>query len=142
MRLNIPAGTAVRFEPGDEKKVTLVALGGASHVYGLNGLTNGPADASGDETRRTKAALRSRQVAGIRGELDQMTLEIPRRQYAGLYGPTTGDRVRLADTDLLIEIERDLTTPATKPNSAAAKCCATAWANPLQPLLKRARSMW
>ena len=40
-----------------------------------------------------------------------MSLNIPRRQYAGLYGPTTGDRIRLADTDLLIEIERDLTTP-------------------------------
>jgi urease subunit alpha len=36
---------------------------------------------------------------------------IPRRQYADLYGPTVGDRVRLADTDLLIEVERDLTTP-------------------------------
>jgi urease subunit alpha len=40
-----------------------------------------------------------------------MSLEIPRRQYADLYGPTTGDRVRLADTDLFIEIEKDLTTP-------------------------------
>src|SRR6266566_2457705 len=40
-----------------------------------------------------------------------MSLKIPRRQYADLYGPTTGDRVRLADTDLFIEIERDLTTP-------------------------------
>ena len=40
-----------------------------------------------------------------------MTLRIPRRQYADLFGPTTGDRVRLADTELLIEIERDLTTP-------------------------------
>ena len=38
-----------------------------------------------------------------------MTLRIPRRQYADLYGPTVGDRVRLADTDLLIRIERDLT---------------------------------
>ncbi len=36
-----------------------------------------------------------------------MTLQIPRRQYADLYGPTTGDRVRLADTDLLLEIEAD-----------------------------------
>ncbi len=35
---------------------------------------------------------------------------IPRRAYADMYGPTTGDRVRLADTDLLIEVERDLTT--------------------------------
>jgi len=39
-----------------------------------------------------------------------VSLRIPRRQYADLYGPTVGDRVRLADTDLLIEIERDFTT--------------------------------
>jgi urease subunit alpha len=38
-----------------------------------------------------------------------MTLRMTRRQYADLYGPTTGDRVRLADTELLIRIERDLT---------------------------------
>src|SRR3989440_295667 len=38
-----------------------------------------------------------------------MSLRLPRRQYADLYGPTTGDRVRLADTELFIRIERDLT---------------------------------
>src|SRR5207249_11422744 len=38
-----------------------------------------------------------------------MSLRLTRRQYADLYGPTTGDRVRLADTELLIRIERDLT---------------------------------
>ena len=37
-----------------------------------------------------------------------MTLRIPRRQYVDLFGPTVGDRVRLGDTDLIIEIERDL----------------------------------
>src|SRR3989454_7793228 len=36
-----------------------------------------------------------------------MSLSIPRRTYADLYGPTTGDRVRLADTDLMIEVEND-----------------------------------
>ena len=41
MRLNVPAGTAVRFEPGDTKEVTLVALAGTREVYGLNGLTQG-----------------------------------------------------------------------------------------------------
>jgi urease subunit beta len=41
MRLNIPAGTAVRFEPGDSKQVELVALGGTRTVYGINGLVNG-----------------------------------------------------------------------------------------------------
>src|SRR6476660_1944801 len=39
-----------------------------------------------------------------------MSLQIPRRVYADLYGPTKGDRVRLADTDLVIEIERDYAT--------------------------------
>src|SRR2546428_12423093 len=38
-----------------------------------------------------------------------MSLRLPRRQYADLFGPTVGDRVRLADTELLIEIERDFT---------------------------------
>jgi urease subunit gamma/beta len=44
MRLDIPAGTAVRFEPGEEREVGLVALGGAREVHGLNGLTMGPVD--------------------------------------------------------------------------------------------------
>src|SRR4026209_90050 len=38
-----------------------------------------------------------------------MSLSIPRHLYADLYGPTTGDRVRLADTELLIEVEKDFT---------------------------------
>jgi len=41
LRLNVPAGTAVRFEPGDEKSVTLVELAGARRLHGLNGLTDG-----------------------------------------------------------------------------------------------------
>ncbi len=41
-RLQIPAGTAVRFEPGDTKEVSLVALAGQREVYGLNGKINGP----------------------------------------------------------------------------------------------------
>jgi len=38
-----------------------------------------------------------------------MSLHIPRRTYADLYGPTTGDRVRLADTELIVEVEKDFT---------------------------------
>lgn len=41
MRLNIPAGTAVRFEPGEEKEVELVEIGGKRRITGLNNLTNG-----------------------------------------------------------------------------------------------------
>lgn len=44
MRLDIPSGTAVRFEPGEEKPVQLVAFGGSRTIYGLNRLTNGPVD--------------------------------------------------------------------------------------------------
>ncbi|EFM09375.1 urease, beta subunit [Paenibacillus curdlanolyticus YK9] len=43
MRLDIPAGTAVRFEPGEEKPVRIVELGGAKRSFGLNGLTQGEA---------------------------------------------------------------------------------------------------
>jgi urease subunit beta len=44
MRLNVPAGTAVRFEPGDEKSVELVALGGKRRAFGMNGLVDGSVD--------------------------------------------------------------------------------------------------
>lgn len=44
MRLNIPSGVAVRFEPGDEKTVTLTEFKGKRIVHGLNGQTNGPLD--------------------------------------------------------------------------------------------------
>src|SRR5213075_2567634 len=44
MRLNIAAGTAVRFEPGDTREVELVALGGTREVFGLNELVEGPLD--------------------------------------------------------------------------------------------------
>ncbi|HWF86733.1 MAG TPA: urease subunit beta [Vicinamibacterales bacterium] len=52
MRLNIAAGTAVRFEPGDTQTVELVALGGSRTVFGLNGLVNGALD---DEAVRRRA---------------------------------------------------------------------------------------
>jgi len=39
-----------------------------------------------------------------------MATTISRSDYAAMFGPTTGDKVRLADTDLIIEVEKDLTT--------------------------------
>jgi urease beta subunit len=62
MRLNVPAGTAVRFEPGDEKIVTLVDLGGAREVHGLNALADGPVDAP-----RLDAAVRKAGQSGFQG---------------------------------------------------------------------------
>ncbi|MBI1727754.1 MAG: urease subunit beta [Candidatus Rokubacteria bacterium] len=56
MRLNVPAGTAVRFEPGDEKAVTLVELAGAREVHGLNALADGRVDAASRDAAVDKAA--------------------------------------------------------------------------------------
>lgn len=60
MRLNVPAGTAVRFEPGDEQTVELVAIGGKRRAHGMNGLVNGSVD--GDPA----AALSRARGAGFR----------------------------------------------------------------------------
>jgi len=56
MRLNIPAGTAARFEPGDMKKVLLVEIGGTKTVHGLNGLTNGFANEMTKQAALKRAA--------------------------------------------------------------------------------------
>jgi len=51
-RLQVPAGTAVRFEPGEDKRVTLISIGGNRVAYGINGLVNGRLD---DPTVKAKA---------------------------------------------------------------------------------------
>ena len=50
-RLDIPAGTAVRFEPGDERQVTLVALAGSREVYGLNNKVDGALDSKKTDSK-------------------------------------------------------------------------------------------
>ena len=57
MHLDIPAGTAVRFEPGESKEVTLVAFGGSGEIFGLNRLTDGSIRS---ELRREEALKRAR----------------------------------------------------------------------------------
>jgi urease subunit beta len=52
--LNIPAGTALRFEPGEGREVELVPFGGARRVFGMSGLVNGPLD-----EERTRALERA-----------------------------------------------------------------------------------
>jgi urease subunit gamma/beta len=63
MHLDIPAGTAVRFEPGESKEVTLVAFGGTGEVYGLNGLTMG----STRSAARKAEALQKARSRGFKG---------------------------------------------------------------------------
>jgi urease subunit gamma/beta len=62
MRLDVPAGTAVRFEPGDEREVELVAFGGERRVFGLNRLTEGETTAD-----RLEEALCRAAEAGFKG---------------------------------------------------------------------------
>ena len=56
MRLNVPAGTSVRFEPGVEKEVELVGIGGERIVHGMAGLVNGELD---DDSVREQALARA-----------------------------------------------------------------------------------
>jgi urease beta subunit len=60
-RLNIPAGTSVRFEPGEERPVTLVAIGGRRIVHGVNRLADGQLD---DASARNRALTRAVEYAG------------------------------------------------------------------------------
>lgn len=63
MRLDIPAGTAVRFEPGESKRVELVEIGGTREGYGLNGLVEGAMD----DMETKKRALKKAAELGFKG---------------------------------------------------------------------------
>ena len=92
-RLDIPAGSAIRFEPGQTREVVLVLFRGTKTIVGFNGHTMGQADPAKE--------------AAVRSDRKQ---KISRASYAGMFGPTLGDKVRLADTELFIEVEKDFTT--------------------------------
>ena len=107
-RLDIPAGTAVRFEPGDIKTVTLCMIGGARVISGGNFLATGPLN------HASLDAILSRVLT--RGFLSTPEPDAPvvredtlvgREAYVSMFGPTTGDKIRLGDTELWIEVERD-----------------------------------
>ena len=108
-RLAVPSGTAVRFEPGESKTVTLVDIAGNRVVKGGNNLVDGPATAE-----RIEEVMQRVRNAGF-GHVDAEDLGageplmIPRHKYAHMYGPTVGDRVRLGDTNLYVTPERDFT---------------------------------
>jgi urease subunit gamma/beta len=63
MHLDVPAGTAIRFEPGDVKEVALVAFGGTAEIYGLHGLTEGTTKGKPAKD----AALKRARKAGFKG---------------------------------------------------------------------------
>ncbi|KQK12406.1 urease [Brachypodium distachyon] len=113
MRLNIPAGTAVRFEPGDSKRVTLVSIGGQKVIRGGNGIADGAVNSS-----QLNEVIKKVTENGFghedypdasEGLIGDGTLDcsIDHEKYCSMYGPTTGDKIRLGDTDLFAEIEKD-----------------------------------
>ncbi|KAI9820136.1 MAG: Urease [Thelocarpon impressellum] len=110
-RLDIAAGTSVRFEPGDKKTVTLVEIGGHRVIRGGNAVATGPVDASrADEIiykLRQGGFANTPEPAGDASHIDFFSME--REAYATMFGPTTGDLVRLGSTDLWIKVERDHT---------------------------------
>ena len=115
MRLNIPSGTSVRFEPGEEKTVSLVEIAGLRVVRGGNGLIDGPVDEPENRARavqraRKKGFLRDEYVGRFRECPQPGGTSLPRSTYAAMYGPTVGDRLRLGDTCLYVEVEQDFTS--------------------------------
>ena len=111
-RLDIAAGTSVRFEPGEGRTVQLVEIAGKQVIRGGNALATGHIHDHG----RTNTMLQRLQAAGFlhkeQPASDQRLepFSMSREDYVSMFGPTTGDRVRLGFTDLWIKIEKDLTT--------------------------------
>jgi len=107
-RLDIPAGTAVRFEPGDSKTVTLCTIGGAQIISGGNLLASGPLNRASLDAilsqLRERGFLSTPEPQAT--EVREDTL-VSREAYIAMFGPTTGDCVRLGDTELWIEVEDD-----------------------------------
>lgn len=107
MRLNIPAGASVRFEPGESKSVTLTELGGTKNVITGNRLTNGSCnDVDAIMERVTTQGFQHEAAPVIPGKAYVMD----GTSYADIFGPTTGDKVLLGDTSLEIRVEKDYTT--------------------------------
>mmetsp|Transcript_3700 Transcript_3700/g.8868 ORF Transcript_3700/g.8868 Transcript_3700/m.8868 type:complete len:872 (+) Transcript_3700:582-3197(+) len=109
-RLNIPAGTAVRFEPGESKAVPLVAIAGNRIVRGGNNIVDGTADGPAALAKAMKNVVDGGflHVKALGAPAPAPPLLITRAKYAAMYGPTVGDRVRLGDTNLFLTVEKDL----------------------------------
>lgn len=111
MRLDIAAGTSVRFEPGDSRTVTLVEIAGNQIIAGGNDLAPGNIH----DSSITDATLQRLQAGGFlhveqpTADLVLEPLSMDRESYIAMFGPTTGDRIKLGATDLWIEVEKDMT---------------------------------
>ncbi|KAJ3571151.1 hypothetical protein NP233_g3941 [Leucocoprinus birnbaumii] len=109
-RLDIAAGSAVRFEPGDSKTVTLVSIAGNKLISGGNNLATGFVDELKGEGVLEKILKGGFGHVPEPGAMEVMIdTKIGRETYISMFGPTVGDRVRLGDTALWVEVEHDET---------------------------------
>lgn len=107
--MNVPSGASVRFEPGETKTVTLVALGGTKNVVCGNRLTDGVA--SPDKWPEIEKKLDGFGNVPLGAEVPEgKAYTLTRSAYSDAYGPTTGDRILLGDTTLMARIEKDYTS--------------------------------
>ena len=100
-RLNIASGTAVRFEPSQARSVELVEYAGSKTIFGFRGEIMGPLAESHSNTFGNEQ---------IKDYASDHEASMDRESYAQMFGPTTGDQVRLANTDIWIQVENDLAT--------------------------------
>ncbi|KAG8163399.1 hypothetical protein KVR01_006696 [Diaporthe batatas] len=111
-RLDIAAGTSVRFEPGDTKTVTLVEIAGNRIIQGGNGIAKGVVSASRKDeivAKLQQAGFAHTPQPDADSSLSIEGFKMSRAAYAAMFGPTTGDVVRLGLTDLWIKVEKDFT---------------------------------
>lgn len=107
-RLDIPAGTSVRFEPGDQRTVTLVQIAGNMVIRGGNRIASGGVDVNrADEILANLEKMGFAHVSAPAIEHEISPAKMERAAYAAMFGPTTGDLVRLGDTELWIKVESD-----------------------------------
>ena len=103
---------STRFEPGDLKTVTLVEIGGYRTIAGGSSIATGLIDPS--RISEILRHLKEENFLHVPEDYDDKEKEIhphemDRSQYTSMYGPTTGDIVRLGATDLWAKVEKDFT---------------------------------
>ncbi|RHZ39569.1 hypothetical protein DYB26_005051 [Aphanomyces astaci] len=107
-RLNIPAGTAVR----DVKTVSIVPIRGNRIISGGNNLASGVVDMKSVDSivaaLVAQGFLHTPHVPSV-DSVHPPPCIMSRQTYARTYGPTTGDRIRLGDTALVVHVEKDFT---------------------------------
>ena len=104
----------MRFEPGDTKTVTLVEIAGKRVIRGGNSLASGPVtEVSHDRVleRLQAGSFAHTPVPDGDAILTAEAASMDRQSYVNMYGPTTGDLVRLGLTDLWLRVEKDFASP-------------------------------